>query len=153
MKNPEKNTREYKNAWLRKWRREHPERVKAAALKHNKLMEERHPGYHNQKSQEWKKRQENIKQRRAVDDVHNHFKELTGSCTKCGSTENLERHHEDYAKPLEFIVFCRKCHRKYHHKPFEEILTKCGYKEKPNLCEIPKEVEVFKSSEKKEVNL
>jgi hypothetical protein len=127
MRNPEKYTREYRNAVTRKWRHEHPERTKEVAIKNNRLMEERHPGYFEQKSQEWKKRQENIKQRRAVDNVHNHFREIKGSCSKCGSTENLERHHPDYSKPLEFIVLCRKCHRTLHHKPYAEILVKTGF--------------------------
>lgn len=34
----------------------------------------------------------------------------TESCSKCGSTNNLQRHHEDYTKPLEVTVLCKDCH-------------------------------------------
>jgi hypothetical protein len=150
--NPIKYTKEYRNAALRKWRQEHPERAKEHARKGREQMNQRHPGYSNQKSQEWKKR--NQEQRRAVDAVHNHFYKLTGVCSQCGSTDNLERHHEDYTKPLEFVVLCRKCHRTLHHKPFEETLAKAGYAPKPHLRELPLEVDlnervmVLNSSEK-----
>ena len=32
------------------------------------------------------------------------------SCSKCGSTVKLERHHFDYSKPLDVVTLCRKCH-------------------------------------------
>jgi len=35
---------------------------------------------------------------------------VTGVC-ECGSTQNVERHHEDYSKPLEFRELCAgTCH-------------------------------------------
>jgi len=37
---------------------------------------------------------------------------LAPCCSKCGSTENLEHHHPDYSKPLEYVTLCRHCHRK-----------------------------------------
>lgn len=36
-------------------------------------------------------------------------------CEKCGSTENLGRHHPDYSKPLEIQTLCSSCHRKEHY--------------------------------------
>ena len=37
---------------------------------------------------------------------------VTGVCQRCGSTKRVERHHEDYSKPLEFEELCRiPCHR------------------------------------------
>lgn len=41
---------------------------------------------------------------------------LKDKCELCSSTLNLERHHPDYSKPLDFITFCRECHRKLHRK-------------------------------------
>lgn len=39
---------------------------------------------------------------------------LKECCEVCGSTENLERHHFDYSKPLEILCVCRNCHAKIH---------------------------------------
>lgn len=151
--NPAKYTKEYKNAALTKWRREHPERAKELAKQSRKRFLEKHPNYAEEYSQKWKK--EHPTQRHAVDIVHNHFYKLTGKCVSCGATENLERHHPDYSKPLEFIVYCRRCHRALHHRSFEETLAKAGYAPKPHLREIPLEVDLnhkvaqFSSSEVK----
>lgn len=40
-------------------------------------------------------------------------------CVKCGSTENLVRHHPDYSKPLEVVILCRFCHGAIHSKYLE----------------------------------
>lgn len=32
-------------------------------------------------------------------------------CSKCGSTDLLDRHHPDYSKPEEVEILCRHCHR------------------------------------------
>lgn len=37
-------------------------------------------------------------------------------CVVCGSTENLQRHHPDYSKPLEVVILCPACHGKIHRK-------------------------------------
>ena len=42
-------------------------------------------------------------------------------CEVCGSTENLERHHPDYSKPLEVQVLCKRCHNAKHHPLLEEL--------------------------------
>lgn len=49
--------------------------------------------------------------------VHNALRD--GRLTKpeqctCGSTENIEAHHEDYSKPLEVTWECSKCHGRRH---------------------------------------
>jgi hypothetical protein len=34
-------------------------------------------------------------------------------CQDCGATENLERHHPDYQRPLDVLILCVRCHRKH----------------------------------------
>jgi hypothetical protein len=50
--------------------------------------------------------------------VHNHVKRGTlrkpDHCSKCGSSERIEAHHEDYSKPLKVIGLCRLCHADVH---------------------------------------
>lgn len=40
-----------------------------------------------------------------------------GPCSDCGSTVNVEAHHEDYSKPRDVRWICRLCHRAHHRKP------------------------------------
>lgn len=35
-------------------------------------------------------------------------------CVRCGATENLHAHHEDYYKPLDVTWLCQKCHGLRH---------------------------------------
>lgn len=39
---------------------------------------------------------------------------LPDHCETCQTTENLEKHHPDYSKPLEVVVLCRLCHAQLH---------------------------------------
>lgn len=39
---------------------------------------------------------------------------VRGSCSKCGSNENVHAHHEDYSKPLDVTWLCVLCHRREH---------------------------------------
>lgn len=43
-------------------------------------------------------------------------------CEKCGSEENLEKHHPDYSKPLEVIHLCRAHHRELHRQLKAQVL-------------------------------
>jgi hypothetical protein len=36
-------------------------------------------------------------------------------CSICGGTKS-ESHHDDYAKPLEVLWFCRRHHHAHHEK-------------------------------------
>ena len=38
---------------------------------------------------------------------------INAPCSKCGSLEDLQRHHHDYTN-IEHIIVCRKCHNQIH---------------------------------------
>lgn len=44
-----------------------------------------------------------------------YYTKLGSKCSFCIETENLERHHSDYNKPLEIITVCQSCHYKIHN--------------------------------------
>lgn len=39
---------------------------------------------------------------------------IQSDCTICGSSNCLQRHHDDYNKPLEVKILCRSCHVKQY---------------------------------------
>ena len=41
---------------------------------------------------------------------------VINNCSKCGSAVNIDLHHPDYNKPLEFIPLCHKCHMRLHNE-------------------------------------
>lgn len=45
-----------------------------------------------------------------------HHLSIKDKCVLCGTTENLERHHPDYNKPMEVVTLCRSCHLKHHYE-------------------------------------
>jgi hypothetical protein len=52
---------------------------------------------------------------RAIE-IANRLVTLKKNCEQCGSTENLEGHHQDYSKPLQVNTFCKICHEALHAK-------------------------------------
>jgi len=45
---------------------------------------------------------------------------LGSKCEECGSTKQLEHHHEDYSKPLEVRTLCKSCqHKKKNYSQFK----------------------------------
>jgi hypothetical protein len=63
----------------------------------------------------------NPERKRAIDLAQRHVP-LAKKCEMCEATKNLERHHDDYSKPLEVKTMCKQCHEAYHrtHKPKSE---------------------------------
>jgi hypothetical protein len=43
-------------------------------------------------------------------------------CSVCNSTDKIEKHHDDYTKPLEVRWLCEQCHKEWHrhNKPIYE---------------------------------
>ena len=54
---------------------------------------------------------ENNKEKTLAQEMARRNIPLASNCLRCGSTENLERHHEDYSKPLEVQTLCMPCHK------------------------------------------
>ena len=43
-----------------------------------------------------------------------------GICQDClDKTTNLDKHHEDYSRPLDIVWLCKKCHGIRHRKGFQ----------------------------------
>lgn len=42
------------------------------------------------------------------------FNMVSQPCEVCNSTDNIQRHHHNYTKPLDVIQFCRKHHKEIH---------------------------------------
>ena len=49
--------------------------------------------------------------------INYHLKKIgtqLAECSICHSKENLIKHHEDYSKPFDIIVLCKRCHGQLH---------------------------------------
>jgi hypothetical protein len=84
---------------------------------------------------EWKK--ENPESYRAWA-IAKRWVPLKPNCEICGSTENLERHHKDYGKPLEVLTLCRICHNAL------EVIE-------PSICTQQIDIRYYKGGEPVEV--
>lgn len=70
-----------------------------------------------QSKNKWAKN--NTQKRRAhyrVQDSITTGKLIPKPCEKCGETEKIHAHHEDYSKPLDVMWLCFKCHKQRHRE-------------------------------------
>jgi hypothetical protein len=68
--------------------------------------------YHKLKSKE--NRKKNFTHWKARDKTK--YIKPKSKCEICGSSNNREKHHPDYKKPMFLITLCRNCHAKIHRK-------------------------------------
>ena len=68
---------------------------------------------HNKARNKWNERnpEKRLAQIRAYDNIKIPKGQL---CQICNKNKAVERHHEDYSKPLEIMFLCFDCHRKIH---------------------------------------
>jgi len=59
---------------------------------------------------------EKIKAEGAVAHAKKMGRLIVEPCETCGSTENVDAHHDDYTKPLDVRWLCKSCHRRHHAK-------------------------------------
>jgi hypothetical protein len=44
------------------------------------------------------------------------------ACERCGKpSSQLDKHHEDYSRPLEVKFLCRRCHKAVHRAALQEV--------------------------------
>lgn len=55
-----------------------------------------------------------VKAHRAVQYAVQTGRLMKTPCALCGQTEHLHAHHRDYAKPLDVVWLCAKCHHRLH---------------------------------------
>lgn len=63
---------------------------------------------------------------------------LKSACEICSESEDLQRHHKDYGKPLEVLTLCRIC-----HDALEAI--------EPSICSVQPDIRFYKGCEPVEI--
>lgn len=115
--------KEKQREYLRIWRQKHPEH-EVKHRRRQRLFRARHPNYYQEyrqnhpevfreSSRRWY--QSNKERRNKLAVIRNLAQrkvKLDVNCEICDSTENLERHHPDYSKPLVVQTLCKPCHNR-----------------------------------------
>ena len=81
-----------------RWRAAHPEVVRAGVAR----WDAAHPEAHRARNTA----------ARAVQAARLVYPDACERCDK--STHKLDKHHPDYARPLDVVFLCRRCHKKVH---------------------------------------
>jgi hypothetical protein len=102
----------------RKWKAEHKEKCRAWAKKWGAD----HPEVIKRLQKEWNDK--NHHKVRAEQRAQDHIP-LKDRCEICGEKATC-RHHPDYAKPLEVLHLCDKCHMSFHPRPNKKEFTHVG---------------------------
>jgi len=61
-----------------------------------------------------KEHPEKVKARAKANDAVRCGKMVKKPCAVCGTTKRIEKHHPDYAKPLEVVFLCSVHHKRAH---------------------------------------
>lgn len=88
-----KKNREKLRIKLKKWRKANPDKSVASFRRYIKKYPEKY---------------------KAHTIAMNNIKLKNKKCKTCGTKGDLQRHHEDYSKPLDVIILCRGCHDQVH---------------------------------------
>lgn len=102
-------TKEEKATYQREWYKNHPGKAKL----YRQRWLAKHPG--NDIVARMKYRRNNSVKERVMLEALRHIP-LKPNCEVCGSTEKLQRHHDDYSKPFEVMTLCQRCHKKRHRE-------------------------------------
>ncbi len=115
---PYKN-KEKQRECLRKWRENNPEKTKEHDKKYCKknvenIRKRKKKYYTNNKNKVsiWNKINYRLRRKKEI---------VFSKCVYCNSKDNLIKHHEDYSKPFEIIILCKKCHARVH----ESLINLC----------------------------
>jgi hypothetical protein len=57
---------------------------------------------------------ERVRANTAVNNAVRDGRLIKQPCAFCGTSEPVEAHHHDYAKPLDVTWLCKPCHRRFH---------------------------------------
>jgi hypothetical protein len=98
---------EYFKRYQKQYRDSHRENIKATRKKYL----DSHPGIVTKSYTKWRKNNPDKFHAKLYAQRHVPLKE---KCEHCGSTEQLERHHFDYSKPLDVTTLCKRCHEAAH---------------------------------------
>jgi hypothetical protein len=86
---------------------ENPDKYKQKAKQYRESYEIKHPG--KQRDAKYAYRKRNPEKNRAAVYAFRHVP-LKSYCEVCGGTNDLQKHHPDYSRPLEVVTLCIKCH-------------------------------------------
>ena len=98
---------DYQYEYNQKWKKAHPFNV----LQTTRRYCQRHPEYRREHRKRYAKRHPDRKSARKKA-----LRLTVEGCIHCGSNEKIERHHPDYAQPLQIIPLCHNCHVKEHRE-------------------------------------
>lgn len=90
-------------------RREWVKKNLEANREHSRKFKREHPGY--AKNYRLLNPQKDKAHHNASRDLP-----ISSVCSRCGSIENLERHHPNYSEPNVVETVCRMCHQEIHKR-------------------------------------
>src|SRR3990167_6285809 len=104
--------KEKMRAYSRKYRAENPELYRKYSAGKAELYRE----YWRKGTAKYLSKEGNREKDRARSTARNRrIPKQPCSVSKCPETTKVERHHEDYNKPLDVIWFCKRHHEDHHH--------------------------------------